>query len=97
MNLEDLKDGDVIFGSDAARHGWNPSYWMRPAGFFLRARRHGLAMPKLARAFFVADEHAISWPPPMPTRPPHRTPCRSSPPTATHPPLRCPQFLGHRP
>jgi hypothetical protein len=70
MSLEDTNDGDLIFGSDAARHGWNPSYWMRPAGFFLRARRHGLAMPKLACAFFVADEHATSWPPPMPTRPP---------------------------
>ena len=31
MGLEDPKDTDLLFGSGAARHGWDPNSWMRPA------------------------------------------------------------------
>ena len=58
MGLEDPKDADLVFGHGAARHGWDPQLLDAPGKFFLRARSQGLAVPKLARAFFVADELA---------------------------------------
>lgn len=98
MGLEDLKDADLIFGSGAARHGWDSQLLDAPGKFFLRAPNQGLAMPKLARACFVADELAHQL---AATYAHQATPLDILSQQAADryppPPLRCRPFVGHRP
>jgi S-DNA-T family DNA segregation ATPase FtsK/SpoIIIE len=56
MGLEDPKDAELIFGSGAARRGWDPELLDAPGKFFLRARSQGLVIPRVARGFDIADQ-----------------------------------------
>ncbi len=56
MGLEDPKDAELIFGSGAARRGWDPELLDAPGKFFLRARSQGLVAPRVARGFDIDDQ-----------------------------------------
>jgi S-DNA-T family DNA segregation ATPase FtsK/SpoIIIE len=56
MGLEDPKDAELIFGSGAARRGWDPDLLDAPGKFFLRARSQGLVAPRMARGFDLDDQ-----------------------------------------